>query len=431
MTFFEPYDVLLAVLGVAFLATALLPRLLADKPVSLPMILLGFGFVAFSLPLGVPYPDPMSQNTVTTRVAEFGVLIALMGAGLKIDRPPGWRTWRSTWLLLGITMPLTIAATALLGWWAVGLPVAGALLFGAALGPTDPVLATEVQVGAPGEGNEESPAEDGGPTGNEEEEVPFSLTSEAGLNDGLAFPFTYAAIAVASSGPAFGGWFVDWLLVDVLYKVAVGVVLGILFGRILARTVLALPYETELTRAITGISAVAAILIVYGLTEALGAYGFIAVFVAACAGRNYERDHEYHGALHVFTEQAELLITAGIVVALGGAIAGGILAPLTWPAAIVGLILIFVVRPLAGLVALSRCRMIPFRERAAIGFFGIRGVGSIYYLAYAFGEARFPEQELLWAMVAFIVVVSIVVHGVSGVPVMNYLERSRAKKAGA
>lgn len=430
MTFFEPYTVLLAVLGLAFLATALLPRFLTDRPVSLPMILLGFGFLVFSLPLGLPKIDPMSQNTLTMRITELGVIIALMGAGLRIDRPPGWRTWRSTWLLLGITMPLTIAATALLGLWAMGLPVAAALLLGAAAAPTDPVLASEVQVGSPGEGNEPEPAKDGGPTGNEEEEVRFSLTSEAGLNDGLGFPFTYAAILIAASGPALSGWFIEWASIYVLYKVAVGVLFGLIFGRLLAKTVLSIPSENELTRAITGISAVAAILIVYGLTEAAYGYGFIAVFVAACAGRNYERNHEYHGSLHVFTEQTELLITAGIVVVLGGAIAGGILDPLTWPAALVGLALVFLIRPLAGLIALARCgKRMPLRDRYAIGFFGIRGVGSIYYVAYAFGEADFPEQELLWATVAFVVLVSIVVHGVTGVPVMNYLDRKRAKEA--
>ncbi|MGI8649304.1 MAG: cation:proton antiporter [Rubrobacter sp.] len=430
MTFFEPYTVMLSVLGLALLGTALLPRFLENRPVSLPMLLLGFGVLAFSLPLGLPKIDPLAQNTLTTRLAELGVIIALMGAGLKIDRPPGWKAWRTVWLLLGITMPLTIFATALLGWWAMGLPVAAALLLGATAAPTDPVLASEIQVGSPGEGYEEGTKDEDAPTGNEEEEVRFALTSEAGLNDGLGFPFTYAAILVAASGPALSGWFVEWALIYVLYKVAVGVVLGLIFGRVLAKTVLSIPSETELARAITGISAVAAILIVYGLTEALYGYGFIAVFVAACAGRNYERNHEYHGSLHVFTEQSELLITAGIVVALGGAIAGGILAALTWPAALVGLALIFVIRPIAGLVALSRCgKRMPLRERYAIGFFGIRGVGSIYYLAYAFGEANFPEQELLWATVAFIVLVSIIVHGISGVPAMNYLDRKKAKEA--
>ena len=202
-------------------------------------------------------------------------------------------------------------------------------------------------------------------------------------------------------------------------------ILGYLLGRLLARTILAVPAETELAKAITGLSALAATLLVYGVTEYSGGYGFIAVFVAACSIRNYERDHEYHESLHVFTEQTELLLTAGILLAFGGAIAGGVLAPLTWPLALVGLLLLFVVRPLAGLTGLAGCGRIRWRERAAISFFGIRGIGSLYYLSYALNEAEFPEAETLWALVAFVMLVSVVVHGVAGAPVMNTLDRRR------
>src|SRR5690606_26473825 len=132
----------------------------------------------------------------------------LTGAGLKIDRRIGLKSWKTTWLLLAVTMPLTIIAVGLLGWWALGFAPATAMLFGAALAPTDPVLASDVQVGAPGSG--------------ENDEVRFALTSEAGLNDGLAFPFTNAAIAMA--GAAGLGWVGEWLLVDVVYKIASGVV---------------------------------------------------------------------------------------------------------------------------------------------------------------------------------------------------------------
>ena len=114
----EGYDLLLAIAGLAVLAMVVLPRLLSDRPASAPMVLLGLGFAAFALPTGLEAPDPLEQGALTERLTELGVIIALMGAGLKLDRPVGWRSWRSTWLLLGITMPLTIAAAALLGWWA-------------------------------------------------------------------------------------------------------------------------------------------------------------------------------------------------------------------------------------------------------------------------------------------------------------------------
>jgi sodium/hydrogen antiporter len=423
-TALESYDLVLIALGFAVLAATVLPRLFSDKPLSLPMVLLAFGFVIFALPLGLEPPDPLEQGESTERLTELGVIIALMGAGLKLDRPPGWRAWRSTWLLLAITMPLTIAAAAVLGWWVAGFVPATAMLLGAVIAPTDPVLATEVQVGSPGEGYE---AEKGahGPTGEEEDEVRFALTSEAGLNDGLAFPFTYMAIAMAVAGVAPENWIGSWLVVNVLYKLSVAVVLGLILGLLLARTILSFPSETELAKAITGLSALAATLLVYGVTEYAGGYGFIAVFVAACIIRNYERDHEYQGSLHVLTEQTEMLLTAGIVVALGGAIVGGLLAPLTWPAVVVGVLLVFVVRPLSGMIGLLRISELSWRERAVISFFGIRGIGSLYYLSYGLNEAEFPGKETLWALVAFVVTLSIIIHGLTGAPVMNALDQRR------
>ena len=165
MKLLEGYDLLLVMLGLAILAASALPRLFAHRPVSLPMVLLGLGFVVFALPLGLAPPDPLKQGDITERITELGVIIALMGAGLKLDRPPGWRRWSSTWLLLGTTMPLTIAAAALLGWWAIGFLPATAVLLGAVITPTDPVLAREVQVGAPGEGYEEEEDEKHGAGG--------------------------------------------------------------------------------------------------------------------------------------------------------------------------------------------------------------------------------------------------------------------------
>jgi NhaP-type Na+/H+ or K+/H+ antiporter len=426
MTLLQSYDLLLVIAGLAVLASAVLPRLLSDKPLSPPMVLLGLGFVAFALPLGLEAPDPLEHGMLTERLTELAVIIALMGAGLKLDRPPGWRAWMATWRLLAITMPLTIVAAAVLGWGLAGFVPAAAMLLGAVLAPTDPVLATEVQVGAPGEGYEEGEADKHDPAGAEVE-VRFSLTSEAGLNDGLAFPFTSAAIAMAMAGPAPGNWIGSWLLVDVAYKLGVAFVLGLVLGWLMARTILSLPAKTELAKAITGMSALAATLIVYGTTEYAGGYGFVAVFIAACAIRNYERDHEYHESLHVFTEQAEMLLTAGIVLALGGAIAGGLLAPLTWSLALVGLLLVFVVRPAAGAIGLLGFGDATWSERAAISFFGIRGVGSLYYLSYAINEEEFPGKETLWALVAFVIVLSIIVHGIAGAPVMGVLDRRRAR----
>ncbi|MDF9750440.1 hypothetical protein M2428_001891 [Arthrobacter sp. ES3-54] len=187
----DPVGMIFAALGVTALAASVLPRLLGRIPVSMPMVFLAAGFVAFALIGGLPDPDPMAHGGLVLHLTEVCVIISLMGAGLALNRPVGWRRWATTWRLLGITMPLTIIAVAFLGWAMLGLGVAAAVLLAAALAPTDPVLATEVQVGEPADSDNA-----------EDDEARFALTSEAGLNDGLAFPFTYAAIAISVAGAA-------------------------------------------------------------------------------------------------------------------------------------------------------------------------------------------------------------------------------------
>jgi NhaP-type Na+/H+ or K+/H+ antiporter len=149
LEFFSPHSVVFALAGVAALGGAIVPRLVGHLPASPPMLFLGLGLLVFSLPLGLGQVDPIEQSKATEYLTEIGVIVSLMGAGLKLDRPLGWSTWQPTVRLLAITMPLTILLTALVGWWAVGLAPATALLLGAVLAPTDPVLAAEVQVGPP------------------------------------------------------------------------------------------------------------------------------------------------------------------------------------------------------------------------------------------------------------------------------------------
>lgn len=405
------YAVGLLLAGLGTLGSAFLPRVLHSRPVSLPIVYILLGVLIFALPLGFDSPDPIREADFTERLTEMGVIISLMGAGLKIDRVIGWRSWRTTWLLLAVTMPLTILMTSLLGWWAVGLSPAAALLLGAVLAPTDPVLASDVQVGDPGEGKEDP--------------VRFSLTSEAGLNDGLAFPFTNAAITMVVNGAAPSGWFGEWLLVDVFYKIAGGVAIGLIVGNLLARFVFSYPADTRLAKSTEGLVALGATLIAYGIAEVAHSYGFLAVFVAAIAIRNYERDHEYHKVLHDFAEESERLLMIALLALLGGAVWGGLLDPLTWTMVGVAGLLVFVVRPLAGYIALARTE-IPPDERLSIAFFGIRGIGSLYYLSYGLTHAEFQEAETLWALVGIVVLLSILVHGVTVTPWMNRLDRGRA-----
>jgi sodium/hydrogen antiporter len=415
------YLVVLAGFGIIVLLTAWLPMVLKELPLSLPIFCVLLGVGVFSIEAAGGAPSPFDHPELTERLSELVVIVALMGAGLKLDRPLGWRSWMITWRLLGITMLLSIGGITLLGWFVLGLPISSALLLGALLAPTDPVLAADVQVGPPGSG--------------EEDEVRFSLTSEAGLNDSLAFPFVNLAIALALAGTAAPGpWTLDWFAVDVIWKIVAGVSLGWGVGKILGYLTFRLPNRAQLSRTGDGFVALGITCLSYALTELAHGYGFVAVFVTALALRDEERTHEYHSKLHDFAEECERLLMMLLLVLFGGAVAGGLLAPLTPTAMIVGLIVLFFVRPFAGLVGLVGTDQ-PHGERAVIAFFGIRGIGSFYYLSHALNEAQFAAADLLWALTGFVVLVSIFVHGSTVTPVMRRFDRQwqvkrrRAKQA--
>jgi NhaP-type Na+/H+ or K+/H+ antiporter len=422
------YELVLLAVGVTVLGAVVIPRLLTGNPLSFPMICVFGGMVLFSLPLGIGSLNPIANAEVTEHITELVVIIALMGAGLKIDRPFDVRAWSSTWRLLGIVMPLTILGTTLLGLWVFQTLAATAVLFGAVIAPTDPVLASEVQASPPLEAEDE-----GADSAEQEGTVRFGLTSEAGLNDGLAFPFTNLAIAMAAApGATSLGWLGEWFLVDVVQKIVVGVVVGYLAGRLLAWFIFRNPATTEYARIMEGVEALAVTLLAYAAAELAHGYGFIAVFVAALELRHYEWNHEYHVELHDFAVLVERLLMAAVLILFGGAIVGGLFAPLTGLDIVVALVVVFVVRPLAGVVGLIGFPA-TWGERFVISAFGIRGVGSFYYLAHALNEASFQQVELLiaadklWAVVGFIVFTSIISHGIFASPVMAALDRRRGR----
>ena len=393
----------LAVLGVAIVAAAVLPAVLARVPLSVPIVYVGAGMVLFSLPIGLdgPVPTEGADPRWAERLTELVVIVSLMGAGLKLRRPVGWRSWQTTWRLLGVAMPITIAAIAVLGGVFLGLPAATAILLGAVLAPTDPVLASDVQLAGPGH-TDEADEEDA------DNEVRFALTSEAGLNDGLAFPFTNLAIAMAGGG----SWLLGWVVEDVVVKLAIGLLSGLLLGRVIGYLVFGLPRRWRLARTGEGFVSFGATLLVYGLTELAHGYGFLAVFVAAVVIRRSELDHEYHQDLHDFAETLERLASVVMLLLLGGSAVDGALGALTPIGVAVGLAIVVVVRPVAGLVSLVGSNL-DRRVRRPIAFFGIRGMGTVYYLAYAVTEERFPQALEVWAVAIFVIIVSIVLHGIT------------------
>lgn len=425
ISLFEPLPATMVVVAAGVLVVSALPRLLHDRALSFPIVLVALGAAAFALPLGLPDPDPLAYPNLVEHLTEIVVIVSLTNVGLRLDRRISWKGWTTTWRLLGIAMPLTVAAVALAGWWMLGLGVAAAILLGASVSPTDPVLAAEVQVGGPGQGSENlESAEEEPDEPSEEDEVRFGLTSEAGLNDALAFPYTNLALALAVMGP---GWLAEWVAVDVFYKLAVGLVVGILVGRLLSRFILVMPASTSTGKALTGVSAIAVTFAAYGVAEWFGGYGFLATFIAAHVLRHSDSDHEYHASLVLFVEQFERLLIVIVLLAVGGVLARSHVMEFSWKMIAFALVVVFVIRPVSAGLALLRGRSTSSEGRA-LAFFGIRGVGSFYYMAYALNEKHFAEARMLWTAVIVVAVVSIVVHGLTASAALSRLDRERRMK---
>lgn len=393
--------------GLAAISMAWMPTISKKTRISYSMVFVLIGMAMFALLRHVlPLPHPLNDNEITLHLTELVVIISLMGSGLRIDEPFSFRQWRIPLRLVSFTMVLSIALVTVGGVYLLGLSWPASLLLGAVLAPTDPVLASDVQVAPPNT-----------PDANE---VKFNLTAEAGMNDGSAFPFTWLAILVARASGGFPD-LTDWVVYFLLYKITVGILAGWLIGKGLAWLLFSLPRKKPIWKTTDGLISLAATLVVYSVTEMAQGYGFIAVFVTAVTLRNSEMKHELHETLHEFIDQMERILVAIVLLLLGGSVIESLLAPLTLAMFLFCLAFVFIIRPLTAVIVLKRSGMTK-GERLAVSFFGIKGIGSFYYLAFALGEEKFQDPDILWAITGCIVLISITIHGLTATSVMKKLE---------
>jgi NhaP-type Na+/H+ or K+/H+ antiporter len=380
-----------------------------ERAFSASLIYLGLGsLAALAIELlGVRWLDPHDDAKVVEHVAEVALIFALFSSGLKLDRRLRWREWSSTVRLLAIAMPLTMAGVALFATQAMGLSLGAALLLGACLAPTDPVLAGDIGVGPPGDEDEHEPN--------------FALTAEAGANDGLAAPLVLLGAYVAQQGGT--GWLAEWVLADLLYASLAGVAIGAAVGWAAAWSVRWLRDRELLAPAFDGYHAIATALVIYGAAEVAGGYGFLAVFAGGLAFRRYERDHELNQRVHHGAEQVEKFLELAAILLLGSLLSREGLGLPGWEGWALAAILLVVIRPLATSIALLGGSVEGAGGRAFVAWFGVRGVGTLYYTATVVAGgalAGAEEQVVVWTAVAC-VIVSIVVHGVTGGPALRRL----------
>lgn len=400
-------------LGLLVLASAWLPLFMRGLPVSLAIVAVIAGYIFFSV-AGITRlsSQDLSWTEQLTRIA---LILAIMSAGLSIDRPLSRATWRSAWLLLAIGLPVTWFATAALGVVVLQLPIGLALLMAAVLVPTDPVLASRLSVGPPGSGPEK--------------ELRFALTAEAGVNDGLAYPFVAFALLIITRGWS-GGNLLHWFWFEFLWKTFGAVIVGFLAGRLIVVSNRLLPDRMRLQASGSGMVALGLTLFAYGLAEVASTNGFVAVFASAVSIRNAVRTTDYLRHLHGFAGDVEKVVTALVLAIFGGAIAIGILGNITWReiAFVVGTL--FVARPL-GVLAVAPAAPLSTRERAGASYLGIRGLASLYYAVLAAGTLDGSSRDRLLSVVALVVVTSAVLYGVTSDLVMRWVDRGETSAEGS
>ena len=411
----DPYAAGLLVVGLAVFAAIGALSHEDDRAFSASLIYLALGLAAAVVIglSGIDWLVPREDAELIERLSELAVVIALFSTGLKLDRPLQLRAWGSVARLLVVTMPLTIAAVAAYGVWVMGLPVAAAILLASALAPTDPVLAGDIGVGPPGEADETEPK--------------FAVTAEAGLNDGLAFPFVVLALFV--SGRPGAGWLPEWVLADVVYAVLAGVGIGAVGGYAIAAVLLPLRDRRLVREEFDGWIPIASVLVVYAAAELASSYGFLAAFAAGIAFRRYERDHEAHQGVHRGSEVAEKFGELAVILLLGSMVTLSGLGQPGWRGWLLCALLLLVIRPLAVAVAFVRSGLGP-RERLFLGWFGVRGIGSLYYVAAAlsYGVLRTDEENVVFWTVAVAILLSVTAHGITGTPLTRRLLRRTASR---
>lgn len=437
-----PTSIWFLLVGGLLLFMALATTTLKPLPLTSALIYLAVGLLVGPTILNVFHFNPLKQSALLEVLTEVAVLISLFSAGVKMPAPFNVKRWRAPILLATVSMTASVAMVAAFCYYLFDLPLGAGILLGAILAPTDPVLATDVQIRHPGDNDQ----------------LRFTLTCEAGMNDGSAFPFVMLGMGLLGLHEV-GDTGMRWVMQDVLWATLAGIGLGVLSGVLLARMIWKIRGQHQSRELMDDFLGLGLIGVVYGLSVLINAWGFLAVFFAAVALHHTElklarsAKNSFQASQLMWTEPATTAVPAPdsatrppVIVSEGSLIfkehlerlsevllilmVGGMLFidSWSWRAVTFALFLFVVVRPISVLLGMLGSGT-PWRMRGLIGWFGVRGIGSLYYLMYAI-QHGLPEPLALQFIQLTLVVItlSIVVHGVSVKPLMNLFWRRKGRR---
>ncbi|MFJ4142460.1 cation:proton antiporter [Pseudomonas sp. NPDC089734] len=438
----------MTVLGALLMLLALTSSYLRWLPITTSAVCLVFGFAIGPMGLEMLRLDVQQARHWLERLTEVAVLFSLFNTGIKLRLPLRSKAWHSAYWLAGPVMLATIAGTCLVAHYLFNLPWGVSILLGAVLSPTDPVLAGLVQV----------------TNAQDQDRLRFGLSGEAGMNDGTAFPFVIFALLYLGTGQLEAGWIQLWAVKSLVWAVPAGLLIGYGMGRGVGHLMIFLRIRNaDSTTSPNDFLALALIALSYVVAEGAGTFGFLSVFAAGFGLRQAEaritRSHvpSEHvaqpviGHMTATQEQAtvaeteelsESQLAAGIM--MGDMLAFGSLVERSmevllitllgaalalywdWHAIGLGLALFCIIRPASVWLLVSR-RLLEPRQKALVGWFGIRGIGSLYYLCFALNHGL-PQDvaQTTIGLTLSVVALSILLHGISIQPLLERYERNPA-----
>lgn len=397
--------------GALFLGMGLTGESFKRLPITSAMVYLAVGILIGPTVLGVFHFNPLKQSALLEVVTEVAVLLSLFTGGMKLPTRVSPLRWRAPLMLAFFSMALTVGAIALFTHYLFDFSWGAAVLLGAILAPTDPVLATDIQIQHP----------------RDRHRLRFNLTCEAGMNDGTAFPFVMLGLGLLGLHE-LGDLGVDWLVKDLVWATIGAVLVGVLAG-------IGLAYVTYRYRPARGYPgfwddfvALGLGALVYGICLVLNFWGFLAVFFAGAALRYAETWFFRHRTAPVeeqspaltdrvlnYQGQLERLSELVLIILVGGTL---FVDSWSWDAVVLALFIFFVARPLAVWIGLISSRNPP-RLKWLTGWFGVRGIGSLYYLMYAIEHGISEPLALqLIHMTLIVITLSILLHGISVKPLL-------------
>lgn len=394
--------------GVLLLAIALTPHILKRFPVTPSIIYLFFGLGLGHQGLQIFPVNVQQDGRLIEVLSELTVIISLFTVGLKLRIPFRNRSWFVPLSLGTFSMAVSIGIMALIAHYALNLGIGESILLGAILAPTDPVLASEAQLRS----------------ARDRDHLRFTLTTEGGLNDGTAFPFIMLGLGIL--GLEGSEWtFTQWLMKDLFWAISAGIGVGVLTGYLVSVLVNKIEVREKKAVYLEDFLTIGAIALSYGIAVSLKGYGFLAVFANAFVIRQFQLRTEKSDQettdlpddVLSFNEQLERIfevvsvVTVGLLVDFDRFNLMYVLTALT---------LFFIARPVSVLLGALPFRM-PWKERLLLSWAGVRGIGSLYYLFFAYNHGADQGFILLDATI-MVIFLSIIIHGVSLKPLMRRWE---------